>query len=353
MTKITFCMPSVQLLPSGGYKVVYEYANRLALEGNSVNILYPATVGFHRSSIRNKLKAIIYYVYFVFKPFKIGWFKFEHNVNNIFVWSLDEKYIPSFSDIIIATGASTAYPVSLIEKVKKKYYFIQGYETWSINEADLIKTYKLPLKKIVIADYLLEKVEEAGEKAKLVYNGFDFDYFRMYNSPSERNKYQIVMPYNKARLKGCDVGFKALELVHKKYPEVRVLLYGVHRPKKMPPFCTFYLRPEKKVFNQIYNTSAIFLGPSFTEGFCLTVSEAMQCGCAVVCTNIGGYTVVCKNRKTALVGEVGDPQSLADLIVELIEDDSLRYSIANSGHNMIEDFTWEKAFTSFKKAIEL
>ena len=36
MKLITFLMPSVQLVPSGGYKIVYEYANRLAKDGYRV-----------------------------------------------------------------------------------------------------------------------------------------------------------------------------------------------------------------------------------------------------------------------------------------------------------------------------
>ena len=42
MKLITFLMPSVQLVPSGGYKIVYEYANRLAKDGYRVVILHPS-----------------------------------------------------------------------------------------------------------------------------------------------------------------------------------------------------------------------------------------------------------------------------------------------------------------------
>ena len=43
MTKsINFLLPSGSLRPIGGFKVVFEYANRLIADGYNVNIVYPA-----------------------------------------------------------------------------------------------------------------------------------------------------------------------------------------------------------------------------------------------------------------------------------------------------------------------
>lgn len=75
-----------------------------------------------------------------------------------------------------------------------------------------------------------------------------------------------------------------------------------------------------------YNEAAVFVGPSHSEGFCLTPPEAMMCGCAVACTDIGGYTVCCKHDRTALVSPVRNPERLAENIIRLIEDDDLRFT---------------------------
>ena len=351
--RITFLMPAVQLMPSGGYKIVYEYANRFASDGCTVNILHPAAISFRNSSLKGKLKYLYYNMRFnLWKKFSIQWFKFNPNVNNIFVPNLSEKNIPE-SDVIIGTGSQTAIPLYNVKKIsnEKKYYFIQGYESWAIGLEQLNQTYRLPINKIVIADYLLEKLHEIGVDGHLVYNGLDFEFFKRYNPIEKRDKYTIVMPYNKVKLKGCDVGFEALKIVHNKYPQLKVQLYGVHIPRKLPDYCTFYLKPDKNLFNKILNTSSIFLGPSFSEGFCLTVAEAMQCGCTAVCTNIGGYGVTCIDNETALLGEVGNPQSLAINIIKLIENDDLRYKLANNAYNHIQKFTWERAYTLFRDII--
>ena len=116
MKTITFLMPSIQLVPSGGYKIVYEYANRLAKDGYRVIILQPSITSFRNSSFYTKLKSIYYCMKFIFfSKFKITWFKFEDNVENRFVITLKDKFIPK-SDIIIATGSQTAFPYTSVQK---------------------------------------------------------------------------------------------------------------------------------------------------------------------------------------------------------------------------------------------
>lgn len=355
MKVITFIMPSIQPQPSGGYKIVYEYANRLAQDGNVVYIVNPLIRSFWNSNLKSKLK----FIYFLFKfkifgSLKINWFPLHNNVKNVVTFGLKEKFIP-ISDIIIATGSQTASAVASIKSVSPeyKYYFIQGYETWAVGLDHLYETYRMPLNKIVIADYLLDKVRELGETATLVYNGLDFDFFKKTIEPKDRNKYTIVMPYNKAELKGCDIGFDALRIVHDRFPQLKVLLYSVHVPKNIPDYCVFYHSPNREQFNMILNNASIYLGPSYSEGFCLTLSEAMQCGCAPVCTNIGGYTVLCKDRETGLLGEVGNAESLASALIEMIENDDLRFTLANNSYVFIQNFTWERAYDDFKKALNL
>ena len=109
----------------------------------------------------------------------------------------------------------------------------------------------------------------------------------------------------------------------------------------------------KELFNKILNTASIYLGPSYSEGFCLTLAEAMQCGCVPVCTNIGGYTVLCKDRETGLTGEVGNAESLAETLIEVIDNDALRLYLANNSYAFISKFTWERAYANFKQALNI
>lgn len=352
---VTFLMPSIQIKPSGGYKIVYEYANRLAKDNYSVCIVFPAWNDFKSASLKGKLRGLYFFIKCKYLGCSLApWFELDTSIKKIVISNLKETNIPQ-SDIIIATGASTAIPLNNYRGVcnNNKYYFIQGYESWSVGEKKLLETYKLPLNKIVIADWLKEKVEVVGESAEIAYNGLNFNDFNLYEPIEKRDKYSIIMPYNKVKLKGCDIGLEALEIVHKKYPQLHVILYGVHKPRKIPSYCSFYYKPNVALHNDLYNSASIFLGPSFTEGFCLTVAEAMQCGCAAVCTNIGGYMVTCKDGYTALLAEVGNAYSMAQRIIELIEDDKLRLQIARDANKFIQQFTWDKAYKKLKSILSL
>lgn len=139
--KITFCLPNHNYKsPIGGYKMVYEYANRLVERGHSVNIVFCTKDSLKKyllpSSIRHVLSQ-----YIVSKSPK--WFALDERVNKVAAQEISDEFIPN-ADIVIATAAQTALPISRLNQDKgKKAYFIQDYEKWVVTEKDLLMTYQL------------------------------------------------------------------------------------------------------------------------------------------------------------------------------------------------------------------
>ena len=78
----------------------------------------------------------------------------------------------------------------------------------------------------------------------------------------------------------------------------------------------------------------------------------MICGCAVVCTDNPGHQEMAIHGKTALLSPIKDPKALASNIIQLIENDSLRYQIANNGHQFIQNFTWNDSYLQFKQLVD-
>jgi glycosyltransferase involved in cell wall biosynthesis len=278
------------------------------------------------------------------------WFDLDKRVKEHFTFSLNYRHLPK-SDIYVATSPYTAmyvkdYPTD------KKYYFIQGYENWGgVTDEMLHSTYRYPLKKVAVANWLKEIIEGVGEKCEAIPNGFDFNYFRYTKPIDERDKFTIVMLYHTAELKGCKYGFEALELVKQRYPQLRVILFGTpERPTDLPEWYEYYQRPDREMHNRIYNEASIFLGTSNIEGWGLTVGEAMMCGAAVVCTDNKGYLEMVVHEENALVSPVRDARGLEDNIMRLIEDDELRCRIATNAMEHIKQFTWDRAY---KKLLEV
>lgn len=212
---IVFLFPGAWSVPIGGYKVIYEYANRFVQDGYNVTIVYPAQVLFKKHAFFNKLCILAFYIKnIVFKKYEpYSWFPLDKRVQLKYVWSLKEKNVP-YADVYVATAVETAiYLNEYTNDRAQKYYFIQGYETWAVCEDRLWESYKYKMNKIVIAPWLLDKVRAVGQEAIMIYNGFDFKCFCLIKDIEFKDKYCVSMLYHTSKLKGCDVAFAALNRV--------------------------------------------------------------------------------------------------------------------------------------------
>lgn len=357
--RILFLLPSIGVKPIGGFKVIYEYANRLVADGFDVGIVYPAyclrigqspLVAFLRRG-----KSVWRYLLNLFtKGYSCSWFQIDPKVKELWVWSLAPKFVPE-ADAYIASAVNTSVYLNQYKHIpnEHKFYFIQGFETWNgITAEQVIETYRYPMRKIVIAHWLEEIVNKVGEQCTVIPDGFDFNYFHLTNDMKSRNKFIVCMLYHKAEVKGCTDGLEALNIVKKKFPALQVYMFGTPlRPKSLPEWYHYSQTPDKDTHNRLYNEAAIFVGTSRVEGWGLTIGEAMICGCAVACTDTLGYREMVTPNVTGLVSSIENPKALAANIIRLIDDDQLRYRIAETGNKSIQQFSIEKSYEKFKRSL--
>lgn len=353
MKKIVFLLPNNASKPVGGVKVVLEYANRLVADGFDVELVYGATTRWMTFGPFHTL----YYLWLFWrrklsKSYQPHWFALDNRVRQRLVWSHACFRYPKDAKII-ATAVDTAWYLNNYNlPAGQKYYFIQDFENWFVDDDFVRETYRYPMHKIVISRWLQKVVADCGEKADLVPNGFDFHFFTLSTPIERRSPVEIIALYHTDKRKGLDVAFEAFRQARERVPQLHVTLFGTpDRPEGLPEWIEYHQRPDRETFNRIYNRAAIFVGSSYTEGWGLTVGEAMQCGCAVACTDNKGYLEMAKDGDTALVSPVGDANALADNIVRLIGNDELRCQIAENGYQFIHQFDVEKSYEKFKGII--
>ena len=286
--RITFLLPRTGGKPIGGFKVTYEYANYLASQGHIVSVVHPIIFRVDQPLRTFKPKARVRAIlrYFELKITRgyrpDGWFRIDPKVKLLWVPSLAARHIPD-GDVVIATAWETAEWVPSYPASKgRRFYLIQHLETWGGLPERTLATWKAPLQKIAIAGWLQRHAAEMGESAYLIPNGLDFRSFRLTRPPEERDRHKILMLHHQLEWKGSADGLAAFAIAQAAIPELRLTLFGIFpRPDDLPEDIVYHHRPSQETINELYNEAAIFVGPSWLEGWGLPPAEALMCGAAI------------------------------------------------------------------------
>ncbi len=87
----------------------------------------------------------------------------------------------------------------------------------------------------------------------------------------------------------------------------------------------------------------LFVLPSIMEGLNNSIVEAMMMGIPVVATNVGGIPEIVKSGETGLLTPPGDPASLAEAVVELLQNHEKADALASAGREFaMNNLTAEK-----------
>lgn len=351
--RITFLLPGSAGEPVGGVKVVYEYANRLVGMGHEVAVMHSPVPRIDPPPVM-KLKAVVRYPQRIidksYRPDR--WMHVDSRVDVRWVPTCAERRIPR-ADVIVATAWKTAEWVARYGHDKGlKYYLIQHHEIWDASADRIDATWRLPLQKIVIAKWLRDIATGFGEATDYIPNGLDFSRFGVDVPIGRRPAASALMLYHTMEWKGSADGLAAAALVRTKLPDFRLTLFGVpSAPPGLPEWVTYYRNPPQTTLRRLYNEAAVFIAPSWAEGWPLPPAEAMMSGAALACTDIGGHREYAEHEVTALMSAARDPGALAQNIERLCTNGGERLRIANAGNGFIQQFTWERAVTALEAVL--
>lgn len=349
--KITFCLPNMSKRPVGGFKIVFEYANFLVERGHNVNIVFWVNNSFDKVSSNLRVKDIIGKL---LNPFRPKWFNLDSRVKKITSAYQDGRDIPP-ADIIFATSVETALPVSKLgDEFGKKCYLIQDFEDWHVSKETVYQSYQLGMTNIVIAKWLEELVRPYDENVKLVSNAINTEDFYVEVPIEKRDSFSLALLHHEKPHKGVKVAVEALEIVKQTYPQIKLNLFGTYdTPSYFDETWMSYIRSASRAqLRELFNKSSIFVCASVNEGFGLTGAESMASGCALASTNYKGVYEYAEDDVSALLSPVNDAQALANNIMTLIEDDSLRIRLAKAGSEKLKEFSWDKKVDAFEEILE-
>lgn len=319
---VSFVLPPITPKVVGGLKVIYQYANYLAEKNCSV-ILYYRSSGVNSRHLPERL--VRFYRHCMLKR-EPKWFHLDPRIKKL------DFLLPSElkGDVIVASDVgSVEYVIS--SDIKKKYYFIQDFENWSVSDEAVYKTYQMGMTNIVVSKWLKTIVDEnSGRSSVYIPNGIDLSVFRVSKSVEFRG-ITLAMLFHHDKRKGCDVGMNVLHRLKKRYPDLKAFLFGSpERPKDFPDWIEYTCSATQEQVARIDNNAAVFLCPSRQEGYGLTGLEGMACGCALVTTDCKGIMEYAVDGYNALVCEVDDEEALFQSCCRLFDDKKLRMKISDN-----------------------
>ncbi len=121
------------------------------------------------------------------------------------------------------------------------------------------------------------------------------------------------------------------------YEETQQLIAKLKLEKKV----RFLGRVNELELITLYSMADVFAFPSFFEGFGVPPLEAMACGAPVITSNTSSLPEVVGDA--ALLIDPHNTSELAQAMIRLLEDETLREEIRQKGYTRAQLFTWPKS----------
>lgn len=101
--------------------------------------------------------------------------------------------------------------------------------------------------------------------------------------------------------------------------------------------------PRRELIDHYYSADVFAFTPIWNEGFGIPPVEAMAAGVPVVASRSGAVVETVKHAQTGFLVEKNNPQQVADALVTLLENDSLREAMGKSAReHVMTHFTWDR-----------
>ena len=91
-----------------------------------------------------------------------------------------------------------------------------------------------------------------------------------------------------------------------------------------------------------YSAAEVVVVPSQYESFGMVALEAMACGTPVVASQVGGLAYLVQDGITGYTVPVDDPKALAERLLGILSNPSLRQQLGNQAVMYARDYAWER-----------
>jgi glycosyltransferase involved in cell wall biosynthesis len=313
---------------SGGHNTLFQIFSRLERRGHACSVW----LADYHGHMRDVWPAVL-----------------RHDINEFFA-SFDGPVYKGFdswqgADVAIATGWQTVHAMLALDNCRARAYVVNDHEpefyAASTERVLAEDTYRWDLHCIAASPWLRDLlIERYGASADAFQLGVDRDTYSPL--PVERRADTVIYYARHATpRRAVPVGLMALAELHRRRPDVRIVLFGTDKPlhAAFPYEHLGVLTPRQLA--RLYSEATAGLCLSLTN-FSLMPKEMLACG--LPCVELAGVSA------ESIFGEDGpldlaplEPKALADALERLIVDRERSARRSREGIEFVSSHTWEHA----------
>ena len=229
-----------------------------------------------------------------------------------------------------------------------------------INSMDAITTVSKNMKEYLVSNGISSNIE-------VIYNGLDLKYISSLGNEldtknekcdNQLNKRQFILlfPGGMKSNKGGLILLKVMEILNLKNLPIKLYYAGITtktfvEENKIDNVTFTGLLQHEEYLNKLNNCDCLIL-LSETEGFPISILEAMALGKPVITTPVGGIPEFCLNERNGVYVK-RNPKDVAEKIIYLYTNPELRREISENNIQDAERFNWDNIINQYIELYQL
>jgi len=197
-----------------------------------------------------------------------------------------------------------------------------------------------------------ELVKRGVHMDKIQVISYGVDIKRVNQVPEQEKKYSGMFLGRLGLSKGVFDLIEVWKCICQVKPNSKLLIVGPGLPERVEELRKMILERglssnvllsgplyEEEKFKAL-KSSKLFLNPSYIETWCITICEAMACGCAVVAYDLPSYKSVYGDAiSTARIGDIHD---FSQKVLYLLENDDARKKLVDKALTTVIQYDWSR-----------
>ena len=250
--------------------------------------------------------------------------------------------------------------VALVHQLAREYWFYEtpfpvSYLGYHFLENRWLKNY-VNVPTVTVSESTKRDLLNLGFKNVFVVpEGLDFKPLRRF---PEKEKYPVVAYVGRLkRAKRPDHAVRAFKVVKEKVPDAELWVLGDGPLRKdlegmAEDGVKFFSGLSDAQRRNWVGRSWVLVNPGVREGWGLNIIEANAFGVPCVAYDVAGLRDSVKNNETGLLAEAGNFGDLAEKVVTVLSDESMREELRKNALKYSRGFQWDITAKDFMSVLE-